>query len=410
MSTKVRNIDGPESPRSVGWVTPASVRLADADTPFELEIGVALRDVEVEYEAYGTLSPSRDNVILVAHALSGDAHAAGWDSSAGERTESGRFKAKKDGHAPPRGYREKKPGWWDTMIGPGKPMDTNRFFIICSNVLGSCYGTTGPASVNPETGRPYALSFPVVMVEDWVRLQAALLDSLGIDRLYAVVGGSLGGQQALEWALRYPDRVGKAIVLAASSKLSTQGLAFNAVARYSIMNDPHFNGGDYYESRMPGHGLAAARMLAHITYLSEEGMDSKFGRRLQNKTRPDFGFDIEFQVESYLNHQGKVFVERFDANSYLYIIRAMDYYDAAERWGGGDLSAACERIQSEILVASFSSDWLYTPEGCQRLVHAICRTGKPVTYADIPSQYGHDAFLVETERVGKLLGGALKSR
>ena len=408
-SRRKKRLDGPDSPNSVGWVMPQRARLATPEKPFKLEIGASLQDVVVEYEAYGALSPARDNVILVTHALSGDAHAAGWDKSAGETTQSGRFMPRKDGHSPPRGYREKKPGWWDTMIGPGKPIDTNRFYVICSNVLGSCYGTTGPADINPETRAPYGLTFPVVVVEDWVRLQALLLDYLGIDSLYAVIGGSLGGQQALEWALAYPERVQKAIILAASPKLSTQGVAFNAVARYSIMNDPHFQDGDYYGASFPGHGLAAARMLAHITYLSEEGLDSKFGRRLQNKDKFDFGFDIEFEVESYLNHQGKVFVERFDANSYLYILRAMDYYDAAH-WGGGDIVAACERIKSEMLVASFSSDWLYTPDGCRELVHAICRTGKPVTYADIPSQYGHDAFLVETERVGKLLRGALNAR
>ena len=409
-ASRAKKVDGPDSPDSVGWVTPRCIALATDEEPFTLECGAALRNVDVEYETYGKLSPARDNVILIAHALSGDAHVAGWDKSAGEKTVSGRFKPRKDGYAPPRGYRHKKPGWWDTMIGPGKPIDTNRFFVVCSNILGSCYGTTGPADINPDTSAPYGLSFPVVMVEDWVRLQSQLLDRLGIERLYAVIGGSLGGQQALEWALAYPDRVEKAIILAASPKLSAQGLAFNAVARYTILNDPHFNNGDYYDRTAPEHGLAAARMLAHITYLSEEGMDSKFGRRLRNKEQPDFSFDVEFEVESYLNHQGKIFVERFDANSYLYITRAMDYYDAAARWGGGDLVQACERIRSETLVASFSSDWLYTSDGCQQLVHAICRTGRPVTYADIPSQYGHDAFLVETERVGKLLRGALKKR
>ncbi len=402
--------DGPETPDSVGWITPKRIILATPESPFQLEIGVAMDNVEVEYEMYGELNKAGDNAILVTHALSGDAHAAGWDASAGERTVSGRFKPAKDGYSPHRGYRHKKPGWWDTMIGPGKPIDTTRFCVICSNVLGSCYGTTGPASINPATGAPYAMSFPVVMVGDWVRLQALLLDKLGIGRLYAVIGGSLGGQQALEWALAYPERVEKAIILAANPKLSAQGLAFNAVERYTIMNDPNFNNGDYYDGPYPEHGLAAARMMGHITYLSEEGMDAKFGRRLQDKDKPDFGFDVEFQVESYLDHQGRIFVEKFDANSYLYITRAMDYYDAAARWGEGDLTAACERLRSEILVASFSSDWLYTPEGCQQLVQAICRTGRPVSYADIPSQYGHDAFLVETERVGALLTGVLKSR
>ena len=412
-STRIsKKVDGPESADSVGWVTPRQLRLATPEEPFRLEVGANLSDVVVEFETYGEMSPGRDNVILVAHALSGDAHAAGWDASATQKTMSGRLKPTKYGYEPPRGYRQKKPGWWDTMIGPGKPIDTDRFFVVCSNVLGSCYGTTGPTSVNPETDQPFGLNFPIVKIEDWVRLQALLLDRLGVGQLYAVIGGSLGGQQALEWALAYPDRVEKAIILAASPKLSTQGVAFNAVARYSIMNDPHFNNGDYYDRVSPGHGLAAARMLAHITYLSEEGLDSKFGRRLQDsgKERPDFGFDDEFAVESYLNYQGRVFVERFDANSYLYILRAMDYYDAAERWGGGDLVEACGRIESELLVASFSSDWLYTPDGCQHLVHSMCKNTKPVTYIDIPSQYGHDAFLVETDRVGTLLRGALKSR
>ena len=411
-AAKVKKIDSPDSPDSVGWVTPQRIRLATPEEPFVLSVGKQLTDVVVEYETYGEMSPARDNVILITHALSGDAHAAGWDRSATLKTVSGRLKPAKYGYQPPRGYRQKKPGWWDTMIGPGKPIDTKRFFVVCSNILGSCYGTTGPASVNSETGQPYGLSFPMVKIEDWVRLQALMLDRMGVGQLYAVIGGSLGGQQALEWALAYPERVEKAIILAASPNLSTQGVAFNAVARYTIMNDPHFNNGNYYNQVSPEHGLAAARMLAHITYLSEEGLDHKFGRRLQDKQkeRPDFSFDNEFEVESYLNYQGRVFVERFDANSYLYIIRAMDYYDAADIWGGGDLVEACRRIESELLVASFSSDWLYTPDGCQQLVHSICRNAKPVTYIDIPSQYGHDAFLVETERVGTLLQGALKTR
>ncbi len=402
--------DKPDSEKSVGWIVPQNIVLATEEEPFELEIGAKMKYISMEYETYGILSPAKDNVILIAHALSGDAHAAGWDKTAVSKTVSGRIKVRKDGYSPPRSYRQKKPGWWDSMIGPGKPIDTNRFYVICSNVLGSCYGTTGPADINPDTGNPYGLSFPVVMIGDWVRLQALLLDRLGIDRVFAVVGGSLGGQQALEWALAYPDRVEKAIVLAASANLSTQGVAFNAVGRYSIMNDPNFNEGNYYDGVAPEHGLASARMLAHITYLSDEGMDLKFGRRLQDKVKPDFNFDIEFAVESYLNYQGKAFVERFDANSYLYVTRAMDYYDAAARWGGGDLAAACERLKSDILVASFSSDWLYPPESCRELVHAICRTGKPVTYADIPSQYGHDAFLVETARVSKLLSGVLGAK
>lgn len=386
--TETREGEGPESRGSVGWTEAAAVRLATTARKFELESGGSLGPVDVEYETYGKLSRAKDNAVLVCHALSGDAHAAGWDRRAEETG---------------RRWRLDKPGWWDTVIGPGKPIDTNKFFVICTNYLGSCYGTTGPSSPDPATGKPYGLRFPVVTVEDWVRLQALLLDKLGVDELHAVVGGSLGGQQAIEWALRYPERVRNALVLAASARLSTQGLGFNAVGRYSILNDPAFNGGDYYGGEAPKAGLAAARMLAHITYLSDEGMHRKFGRRLQDKQAPDFGFGVEFQVESYLNYQGKSFVERFDANSYLYITRAMDYYDAARVWGGGNLAAAAERIRSRMLVASFSSDWLYTPEDCREFARALCRAGKPVTYVDVPSPYGHDAFLVETERVGRLL-------
>ncbi len=279
-----------------------------------------LSQVDVEFETYGTLSPRQDNVILLVHALSGDAHAAGWDAEAVERG---------------RRWREKKPGWWDEMIGPGEPLDTSQYFIICSNVLGSCYGTTGPADIDPETGRRYGLRFPLVTVGDWVRLQAKLLDHLGIEQLFAVIGGSLGGQQALEWALAFPERVENVIVLAASARLSPQGLAFNAVARHAILHDPNFRGGDYYNGPPPAEGLAAARMLGHITYLSDQAMYQKFGRRLQGKSAPEFNFGIEFEVESYLAYQGRSFVERFDANAYLYITRAMDYYDAAQKWGGG---------------------------------------------------------------------------
>ena len=378
----------PSSPTSVGWTEARRVRLATAEAPLRLESGGSIGPVDVEYETYGELSAGRDNAVLIAHALSGDAHAAGWDRRAAE-----------DG----RLWRAGRPGWWDDMIGPGKPLDTRKFFVICSNVLGSCYGTTGPGAVNPATGRPYALSFPMVTVGDWVQLQARLIDHLGVERLHGVVGGSLGGQQALEWALAFPGRVARTVVLAAAPRLSAQGVAFNAVGRYAIMNDPHFAGGDYYGAVPPRAGLAAARMLAHITYLSEEGMSCKFGRRLRNKTAPDFSFDVEFEVESYLNHQGKGFVERFDANSYLYITRAMDYYDAAARWGGGDLARGCRRIKAEVLVASFSSDWLYPSGQCKEFALAMCQAGKTITYVEAPSRYGHDAFLVESERVGALL-------
>ena len=380
--------NGPDSPGSVGWTVARVVRLATEEAPFELESGARIGPVDVEYETYGRLSPARDNVILVVHALSGDAHVAGWDRRADE---SG------------RPWRVRKPGWWDPVVGPGKPIDTDRYFVICSNCLGGCHGTTGPASLDPATGKPYGPSFPGVTVADWVKLQAVLLDHLGIERVHTVIGGSLGGQQVLEWALAYPERVDSCICLAASALLSAQGLAFNAVGRSAILSDPNYRDGNYYDGPSPDAGLAVARMMAHITYLSEEGMHEKFGRRLQNRNSPVFSFGPEFAVESYLDYKGKAFVERFDANSYLYITRAMDYYDAAQRWGGGDLAEACKRIRSRVMVVSFSSDWLYPPAHCREFALAVSRNGHPVTYVDVPSRYGHDAFLVETHTVNHLI-------
>jgi homoserine O-acetyltransferase len=377
----------------VGYTEAKTIRLATEKEPLTLEGGAKIGPVDVEYEAYGQLSPARDNVILVLHALSGDAHVAGWDRRAQETG---------------RTYRLKSAGWWDSIVGPGKPLDTNRYFVVCSNFLGSCYGTTGPGCVDPATGRRYALDFPVVSVADWVRLQARLLDALDVDTVEAVIGGSLGGQQAIEWALAYPGRVRRAIVLAASARLSSQGVAFNAVGRQAILNDPNFRGGHYYDAQPPHHGLAVARMMAHITYLSEEGMARKFGRRRHNQ-KPNSGFESEFEVERYLEHQGRSFVERFDANSYLYISKAMDWYDAAEQWGGGDLVEACRRIESRTMVVSFSSDWLYPPAQCRELALSLCRAGKSVTYVDVPSAYGHDAFLVETKPVGDLVRSFLAS-
>jgi len=388
MSRKEQKYDPPDSPRSVGWTKPHRWQLPPPDLPWTLESGGRLSEVTVEYETYGELSPARDNAILIAHALSGDAHVAGWDAEAS------------DEHRP---WRKKKPGWWDAIVGPGKAIDTRMFFVVCANVLGGCYGTTGPRSICPETGRRYGLSFPKVTVGDWVRLQARLLDRLGVERLHGVVGGSLGGQQVIEWAMAFPERVTRCIVLAASPRLSAQGLAFNAVGRYSIMNDPLFAGGDYEDGHGPDAGLAAARMLAHITYLSESGMHQKFGRRRRNQRGSDPGFRVEFEVESYLEYQGRAFVERFDADSYLYITRAMDYYDCAETWGGGDLAAACRRIRADMLIVSFSSDWLYPPAHCREFAMQVCRVGRPVTYVDVPSALGHDAFLVETGAVGRLL-------
>lgn len=387
-------VHGPEHPQSVGFTTPLKETFSTESEPLRLEAGGSLGPVEVEYETYGRLSPARDNAVFICHALTGDAHAAGWDAGP---------------EGPLRDYRKTKPGWWDEVIGPGKPIDTRKFFVICANVVGSCYGSTGPMSVNPATGRPYGLSFPVVTVGDWARLHLMLLDRLNIDALYAVVGGSVGGQQALEMALSRPERVRRLIILSAGHRITAQGLGFNSVARHSIINDPLFNGGDYYGGEPPLMGLAAARMLAHITYLSEDSMGHKFGRRFQDKTRPDFTLTgVEFEIESYLKHQGESFVRRYDPNSYLYITRAMDYYDASV-WGEGDLVRAASRLKARTLAVSFSSDWLFPPELCRELVSAMCRAGRPVTYVDIPSRYGHDAFLVETETVSRLIHSFLSN-
>ncbi len=384
------NFSGPDAPDSVGWTQAKRITVASLQHPFKLECGRSLGPIEIEYEEYG----SGDRVILVCHALSGDAHAAGWDKNL-EGT---------------RRWRTKKPGWWDAVIGPGKAMDTDKYRVICTNVLGSCYGTTGPASENPETGKPYGLRFPIVTVQDWVRLQKLFCDEMGIERLYAVVGGSLGGQQAIEWSLAYPDFVENTVVFAAAPRLSAQGLGFNVVGSYAIRNDPNFDNGDYYDHEPPAAGLSAARMLAHITYLSDEVMHKKFGRRLQKSHELQFGFGIEFEVESYLNYQGQQFVQRFDANSYLYIIRAMDYYDAAEYWGDGDLLKACKRIKSNVMVVSFSSDWLYPPQECKEFALALSRNNIPVTYIDVPSTLGHDAFLVQVDEVNELLGNFLTAK
>jgi len=383
-----KKYDSPDSLRSVGWTSARKLELTAPGRPFRLQDGSVLTEVEVEYEVYGDLRLAQDNVILIAHALSGDAHVAGWD---GQTRSNGRL------------WRQSRPGWWDAVVGPGKAIDTERFCVICANVLGSCNGSTGPGSINPASGRPYGLSFPAVSIADWVEMQRQLLDRLGVEHLYAVCGGSLGGQQALEWALRYPGRVGKCIILASGPKLPAQGLGFNMVARHAIMHDKDFAGGDYYEGKPPLRGLEAARMLGHITYLSGKGMDRKFGRaRLRQEQEPE-QFDTEFEVESYLRYQSRSFVQRFDANSYLYITRAMDRYDAAETWGGGDLVQACRRITAEMLVVSFSSDWLYPPDECRDFVDAMLKAKLPVTYVELESASGHDAFLVDTEPVGRLL-------
>jgi homoserine O-acetyltransferase len=365
------------------------------ERPLELEAGGTLGPVEMEYEIYGQEpGPGGENVILICHALTGDAHVAGWDA---------------DPLGPIREYRRAKPGWWDQMVGPGKAIDTNRFMVLCANVLGSCYGTSGPSSTNPATGRPWGLGFPMVTVGDWARQQRELLSLLGLGHVKAVVGGSMGGQMALEMGLAYPDLMDDLIILSAGHRVTSQGLAFNVAGRHAILNDPVFNDGDYYGGPWPLSGLAVARMMAQITYLSEESMGFKFGRRLRGKESPDFTLTgIDFELESYLNHQAQSFVKRYDPNSYLYLTRAMDYYDAADKWGGGDMAAMAERIRARTMVVSFSSDWLFPPELCRELVSGMCLARRPISYVNVPSRYGHDAFLVETETVRRLITCYLK--
>ncbi len=316
----------------------------------------------------------RDNAILIFHALSGDAHLAGYHTA-----------------------DDRKPGWWDAMVGPGKPYDTDRYFIVCANVIGGCKGSTGPASIDPGTGEPYGLSFPVVTIADMVRAQKRLVEHLGIRRLLAVAGGGMGGMLALDWAVRYPDATASVLAIATSARLNAQGIAFDEVGRQAIMADPEWRHGDYYDQAQPSAGLAIARMVGHITYLSDEQMRSKFGRRLQ--TRESFGYDFEteFQVESYLKYQGDAFVRRFDANSYLYITKAIDYFDLAN--GHRSLVEAFKDVRSEFLVVSFSSDWLFPTLASKEMVKALQANGVPTTFLEIQNPYGHDAFLLPNDQL-----------
>lgn len=345
------------------------------DQPLILESGATLGPITVAYQTYGTLSPRKDNAIYVCHALTGDAHVAGR-------------------HTP----EERKPGWWDGFVGPGKAIDTNRYFVICSNILGGCQGTTGPSSLNPATDEPYGPEFPFITIQDIVNVHNALLDYLGIEKVLGVVGGSLGGMQVLDWAVRRPDRVGAALVLASGAKLNAQGIAFNAVGRRAIYADPLFRAGRYYsEQDKPRFGLALARMVAHITYLSEASIELKFGRKLQ--TGNEFAYNLreetEFQIESYLHHQGKRFVERFDANSYLLLTRAMDYFDLTE--GKRSLTDVFANVRSRFLVVSYTSDWLFPTSQSREIVRALVEARKDVTFCELDSPYGHDAFLIDPE-------------
>jgi len=367
---------------SVGLVETKSFTFAEPPEELELECGQRLGPITLVYETYGELSQARDNAVLILHALSGDAHVAGY-------------------HTP----EDRKPGWWDICVGPGKPFDTTKYFVICSNIVGGCKGSTGPSSTNPATGKPYGLEFPVVTVSDMVRAQKRLIDHLGIERLLSMVGGSMGGFQVLEWAVRYPERVASAMAIATTARLSTQGIAFNEVGRQAIMTDPNWMGGNYYAKAAPRAGLAIARMIGHITYLSDTQMHAKFGRRLQDRESVGYDFKTDFQVESYLRYQGDSFVRRFDANSYLYISKAMDYFDLAERYGS--LVQAFERVRAEFLVLSFTSDWLFPTYQSKEIVKALKANGVPTTFLEIPSVYGHDAFLLPNDRLADTVTGFL---
>jgi homoserine O-acetyltransferase/O-succinyltransferase len=382
-----------------GSVGTVETQYLDLPKPVRLDCGRDLHPVRVAYETYGTISPSRDNAILVCHALSGDAHAAGFAKAPPEEgTRDGFAAADRDGSAG-RGL-----GWWDGMIGPGKAFDTDHFFVVATNLLGGCRGTTGPSSLNPATGRPYGPDFPVITVADMVRTERAFLDELGISRLAAVTGGSLGGMQAFEWAILYPDQVDAVVAIASTHALQPQGVAWNAIARDAIMRDPAWQGGRYYGTgSSPDAGMGVARMVGHVTYLSSEALSDKFGRRLQlAATDPaaQIRYTItepEFAVESYLRHQAGSFVRRFDANTYLYLSRALTYFDIA-REHGGSLEQALENVQARTLLIAFSSDWLYPPAASAEIESALRALGKPVEFQVIEAPYGHDCFLLEEAR------------
>ena len=371
-------MNAPEDPTSVGAATAQKAQFGE---PLSLRSGAELPSFELAYETYGALNAAKSNAVLVCHALNASHHVAGF-------------------------YEDDKNniGWWDNLVGPGKPLDTNRFFVVGSNYLGSCFGSTGPASINPATGKPWGADFPVVTVEDWVEAQRRLADRLGIERFAAIIGGSLGAMQALQWTLSYPERVRHSIVIAAAAKLTPQNIAFNEVARQAIMTDPDFHGGHYYDKGVvPTRGLRIARMIGHITYLSGEAMAEKFGRMLR-RGAPGFDFDIDFEIESYLRYQGDKFSTYFDANTYLRITKALDYFDPAADFGG-DLTKALARAQAAFLVVSFKSDWRFTPARSREIVRALLDNRRIVSYLELDAPGGHDAFLLEDPRYH----GALRS-
>ena len=370
---------------SVGVITPQNYTFGYSnEDKLKLDCGQTFGPVNICYETYGELNSDASNAVLITHALSGNAHVAGYHSE-----------------------DEQKPGWWDDMIGPGKHIDTDKYFIVCINTIVFCSGSTGPRSINPETGKYYNMSFPVITIADMVKAQYRLMKHLEIDSWLSVVGGSMGGMQAFEWATLYPESVRSVCAIATTSRISPQGIAFNWVGREAIMSDANWNSGDY-EEHLPDRGLSTARMLAHITYLSEESMDSKFGRSLQETDNLSFDFKGDFAVESYLKYQGNRFVGRFDANSYLYITRAIDYFDISARTDG-DLIKALKDVKMPFMMVSFTSDWLFPPNQSQDVVKAMLKNGTNISYCNIESSYGHDAFLLEVETLGNLLCNFIKN-
>ena len=367
--------------KNLGIVETQQITCFKRPNSLTLKSGLKLGPITIAYETYGTLNSDKSNAILICHALSGDAHAAGLHKG------------------------DKKPGWWDNMIGPGKAFDTNKYFIISSNVLGGCKGTTGPSSINPETKKPYGLSFPVVTIKDMVVVQKALIDRLGIKKLHAVAGGSMGGMQALKWSVLYPDSVNSAIVIATNTGHTAQQIAFHEVGRQAIMTDPNWNNGDYYDKKPPSTGIGLARMVGHITYMSDESMDKKFGRQLIDKERVGFDFSQDFQVESYLKYRGESFVQRFDPNSYLYISKALDYFNLSEE---KSLDVVFQNVKANFLVITFTSDWLYPTHQLKSMIKALKINDADVSSCEIKSSYGHDSFLIEADGQSDLITNFLK--
>jgi homoserine O-acetyltransferase/O-succinyltransferase len=386
----------PSAPKpAVGSVGTVETQFLDLPRPLRLDCGRELHPIRVAYETYGTLSPARDNVVLVCHALSGDAHAAGFARTPPAESARDGFGATDRDDASSKGL-----GWWDGMIGPGKAFDTDQYFVVSTNLLGGCRGTTGPSSIDPATGRPYGSGFPVISVADMVRTERVFLTELGIERLAAVAGGSLGGMQAFEWAILYPGQVDAIVAIASTHALQPQGVAWNAIARNAITADPAWQGGHYYGTgRRPDAGMGIARMVGHVTYLSAKALADKFGRRLQFADDVRFTLtDPEFEVENYLRHQADAFVRRFDANTYLYTSRALTYFDLARQYGNGRLAEALRGVSARTLLIAFSSDWLYPPAGSEELADALHSLGKEVELYVIDAPYGHDCFLLEEAR------------